>query len=341
MKILYVSCHEILEFDELTLFKELGYEFFSPMGAYYTLSGGALRPRLENPTHPKQFEEICTKLLVNDPFGEATRANLPQEMIDWADVVIFMHKPEWVRSNWGKVRHKKVVLRTIGQMVPAQERDMKPLVDQGLKILRYSPAERRIPDFAGEAGLIRFYKDPEEFKGWTGEIEKVLTFNQSIKQRGDHCHYEDYEKVTKDLPRSLYGPGNEVLPYSPGALTYDQQKEALRQHRVYMYTHTEPASYTLNFIEALMTGIPTVSFGPFIADQIYTTHAYEIPEIIQHGVNGFVSDVESTLQESLNFMLKNPEAAKQIGEAGRRTAIELFGKETIKEQWREFLEHLS
>jgi len=33
--------------------------------------------------------------------------------------------------------------------------------------------------------------------------------------------------------------------------------------------------------------------------------------------------------------------AKQIGEAGRQTAIELFGKEKIKKQWDKFFKEIT
>jgi hypothetical protein len=36
--------------------------------------------------------------------------------------------------------------------------------------------------------------------------------------------------------------------------------------------------------------------------------------------------------------LDNPQEAKIIGERGRQTAFELFGKDKIKKQWKDFLE---
>jgi glycosyltransferase involved in cell wall biosynthesis len=57
------------------------------------------------------------------------------------------------------------------------------------------------------------------------------------------------------------GPGSEDIG-GPGALTYDEMRGWLRRARVYLYTGTQPASYTLGLIEAMMTGIPVVSIGP-------------------------------------------------------------------------------
>ncbi len=50
MKILYISCHEVLEFDELSMFADLGIEVFS-VGAYllpHRPFGESLRPPIPN-----------------------------------------------------------------------------------------------------------------------------------------------------------------------------------------------------------------------------------------------------------------------------------------------------
>jgi hypothetical protein len=39
-------------------------------------------------------------------------------------------------------------------------------------------------------------------------------------------------------------------------------RDYLRRIRAYLYTGTQPASYTLGLIEAMMTGVPVVSIGP-------------------------------------------------------------------------------
>jgi hypothetical protein len=39
-------------------------------------------------------------------------------------------------------------------------------------------------------------------------------------------------------------------------------RATLRRARAYLYTGTQPASYTLGLIEAMMTGVPVVSIGP-------------------------------------------------------------------------------
>jgi glycosyltransferase involved in cell wall biosynthesis len=236
----------------------------------------------------------------------------------------------------------------------------KPL---GLKIVRYSPKESKIPSYAGSDAVIRFYKDEDEFSGWTPQSsgvmtlgqnmeKRVISIGQSVKKRKDFCGFRIFEEATKGFDRFLYGPDNEDSGIPGGLLSYSDMKKALRESRVYFYTGTYPAPYTLNFIEALMTGIPIVAIGPSMANVAafpnneYTAgyvpgqSTYEVHEIIKNGVNGFVSDDIAYLRTCITKLLENDRLAEFIGSEGRKTAIELFGKKVIKQQWKEFLEHL-
>jgi glycosyltransferase involved in cell wall biosynthesis len=51
----------------------------------------------------------------------------------------------------------------------------------------------------------------------------------------------------------------------------------LRKIRAYVYTGTQPASYTLGLIEAMMTGVPVVSIGP---ESMWVPDLFEGHEIV-------------------------------------------------------------
>jgi glycosyltransferase involved in cell wall biosynthesis len=298
-----------------------------------------------NPSSPHDIKRPGYKGYYNDHLVsvaiQCSKEDLHAELIDWADVILVMHRHDWIISNWEKMKHKKVIWRTIGQSVPDIERDLIPYREQGLKIIRYSPQEEHIKDFLGQDAVIRFYKDPEEYSHWKGHARKVMTVAQSMMQRGKFCGYEIMDEVTRGLDRVVFGPENEGIPYSGGLLSYEELKMAYRNHKVYFYTGTYPASYTLNFIEALMTGIPVVAIGKGLANLGYfQMDAYEVDKIIENGVNGFISDDIGQLKSYLNDLLYDDDLSKKIGQAGRKTAIELFGKENIKNQWRDFLESI-
>src|SRR5258706_9908687 len=129
--------------------------------------------------------------------SQCSRENLHEQLIDWADVLIFMHIPEWVVMNWPRIKHKKVIWRSIGQSSPTVEGQLILPRMEGLKVVRYSPAEQRIQGFMGEHAMIRFYKDPEEFGGYTGTIPKVITMAQSMRTpRAVACNYQTFMDAT-------------------------------------------------------------------------------------------------------------------------------------------------
>lgn len=341
-KIMYLSCHSILEFEEVSLLHELGHEVFSP-GAYVEPQNpgdASLRPGIPglvyNPDVLAKFHSIGQQFP-----GEDSKNHLTKEIVDYFDIVIVMHMPRWIKLNWQVLKEKRVIWRTIGQSIGGIEADLKLYRQQGLEIVRYSPMERNIPGFIGEDTLIRFYKDPDQYKDWNGRRECIITFAQDMKSRGRACNFEFFKDVTHPFNRRLFGSGSEEVGYwGVGKVPFEQLKQELRDNRLYFYTGTHPASYTLNFIEAWMTGIPVIAVGPGHgnADYFPGHNLYEIPDLIENGVNGFVSDEKIKLQTYVSTLLASPERAKEIGDAGRASAIKHFGKDKIKQQWEEFLD---
>ena len=209
-------------------------------------------------------------------------------------------------------------------------------------MVRYSPEERKLPGYAGEHAMIRFYKDATEFGGWTGDIPRVISIGQMVKHRDAYCGLSWFEKSTEGLDRMMIGPHNDDIETMPTALlSYDDLKAALRQNRVYFYTGTFPAPYTLGFVEAWITGIPVVSIGHEMRDRrLLPTNGpgwFEIESLLINGWNGFHANDVDTLHEYVSALLNDYALAKQIGEAGRAAAIPIFGKEAVKAQWRKLL----
>lgn len=331
MKLLYLSCHGILEYDEVRLFSEMGLDVFSAGSyAYPEWREGMPRPGIPTLTHYPDLERLASTIV-------SSGYDIPQTLIDWADTVMFMHMPEALEKNWAKLKGKRVIFRSIGQCVGHQELILKRLKAEGLEIVRYSPTEVNLPNFAGEDRMIRFYKDPEEYNGWQGTIPRVLNITQSIIQRAPFVQFDEIKQVTNALPFDIFGIGNENLENSEGAVSDEKQKALYRQYRVYIYGGTWPAPYTLSFIEAMMTGIPIIAIGKKLVEKSKGLNFYEVPEIIEDGRNGYVSDDLNYLRAAVETMLNNYDHAAQIGGAGRATAIELFGKSNIKKQWEDFL----
>lgn len=337
MRILYLSVHEILEYDELRLFTEMGHECYS-LGAYTfnpTIDDGRKRPGIPGMPDDDHFRSLATRY---------SKDEMHPEMLEGMDMVIVMHEPSFIEKNWGILsefikKGGRVVWRSIGQSIPHVERRLTPFRAQGLEIVRYAITEQTIPDNIGADAVIRFYKDPDEYKGWIGAQKHVINFTQSLKQRAKFTGYDIFMGATEGFERRVYGPGNEDLgELSGGLLTSEQQMQTLRDNRVYFYHGTYPASYTLSFIEAWMTGIPVVSVGPRLGNgkDFGDQKTFEIPYLINNGINGFYADDITTLKQIIGQLMQDDGLAKAISVKGRQRAIELFGKGIIKQQWSDF-----
>lgn len=337
MKLLLIGCHEILEKDELDLFTQLGIDCFSYQGAFSNPAG---HPTLKRPGigGMQYYPELEAEA------GTHAKTKIPKEFFDKFDAVMIHHDPFVVVGNWENMKHKKVIWRTIGQSTATVENMIRPMRYQGMKIVRMSRKEENIIGFTGSDALIQFYKDPEEWSGWTGHERRVINLSQSLKGRS-LCHYDQIMQAIEGFPALIYGVGNTDLgPLDGGRLSYDLIKGALRDNRVFIYGGTWPSPYTLALQEAMMSGIPIVAIGPQLANAVVPQPEqwdyYEIPDIIQNEKNGFYSDNMNEVRGYIAKLLDDHEFAKRISDEGRKTALRLWSKSKIMEEWKQFFAKL-
>lgn len=340
MKILYLGVHEILERDELSILTELGHDAFSFQGAYMHPEGHPTlkRPGIPGMTYHPELAEEAVKY---------AKTKIPQEFFDRFDVIIVMHDPNIIVENWDRMKHKTVIWRSIGQSTTYVENMIRKMRYEGMKIIRMSPLEENIVGYTGSDALIRFYKDPEEWKEWNGETVRAINFTQTLKGRRVFCHHDSILQIMEGFPSLIYGSGNTDLgALDGGELPYDLMKGALRDNRVFVYGGTWPSPYTLALEEAMMTGIPIVAIGRALAEELPEVaindryHYYELENIIENGKNGFISDNINELRQHVDELLQDYDLAKRISEQGRKTAIRLFGKEKIKSEWENFFKEV-
>lgn len=335
MKILYLSCHAILEYDELTILTELGHDVKSH-GVYRDPRGAYTLPRPGIPG--MEFDQEFFDLTAIHP-----KTDLTPEMIEPYDVIIIMDGENQAPliSNWERIKHKRVILRTIGQTTSSGERVLQKYKAEGLEIVRYSRKEENIPNYAGADAFIRFAKDPDEFSGWTGEDKRPINFTQSLKARNRFTHYEEIMGAMVGFDGAkVYGTGNADLgSFNGGEMPYEELKRLMRTARCYVYAGTWPAPYTLTFIEAMLTGIPIVAINKKLAHlpELEAINFYEVDEILeQAGITTF--DNIGDMRQMIETYIQDEDVAKMASEAQRELAIKLFGKAAISEQWRQFLE---
>lgn len=341
-KILYISCHEVLEYDELRMFLDLGLETFS-IGAYFWPEREKrLRPKLPWNFHDDGIYEVHNEMLKRNlsinPKDKFADRRLNKEFVDRFDVIIIMHVPEYVEINWDVIKHKPVFWRSIGQSTMDVETRILKFRKEGLKIIRYSPKESVIPGFCGEDVLIRFGKYVSDFPVWNGNNSDIITLSQSMKKRGSMCGYDIWSKVTEGFPRILFGSDNKDADMPWKFISdYNELLKEMSNHRAYFYTGTRPASYTLNFMESMLIGMPIVAIGERFC-RYEGCCTYEVRDILKDC--GFCSNIPSELRRDIKRLLDDHPFASEISERTRDTAISLFSSDIIKERWKQLFSSL-
>lgn len=337
MNVLLLASHAVAEYDDIRMLTDLGYDVFCP-GGYQDPANPAelIRPALPDVPVHRDLIEACevVRRERGDP-GDAidwAKAHIPDTVLDWCDVIIVHHFPErWIGAQWDRIKHKRVIWRTCGQSNPQLELMMRPLRSQGLEIVRYSPKEAeafsRFHTFAGEDALIRFGKYPSDWTGWIGDDPIVINIAQHDRVphgRDEFLNWSFWERATARLNAHFYGPNSELIG-GGGELAFYGMQLQLRHARAYLYTGTQPASYTLGLIEAMMTGIPTFSIGPM---QMVLPTLFEA-----HEITDFWSDNTVAAHKRIGELLVDDDAARAMSKIQRAEAIRLFSVENVGPQW--------
>jgi hypothetical protein len=346
MNILLLASHAVAEYDDVRMFHDLGYGIFAP-GGYEDpgKSGEGIRPAL--PQVPRHDDLIAACQEQRERFGEPGRhidwakARLHPDVIEWADVIIAHHFIDpWLTDQWDAIKHKRVIWRTCGQSNPELERTMTPFVDDGLQVVRYSPAEERFfgnhGAFAGQHALIRFGKYPDDYGPWNGFARTVGNVTQDFMARGEAVGYPFWLAATEGLPTRPVGKGAMLLPSGEpvSPLPYQMMLDYLKDIRAYLYCGTRPASYTLALIEAMLSGVPVVSIGPnawgagWGGADLFEAHEFA------YAWSPSVEGTRMILRDLLDFH----EHAENASRATREMAIAYFGIERIGQRWKDFLE---
>jgi hypothetical protein len=342
VNILLCLSHSIEESQQLQLFHELGYGVAS-IGGYIDPAHphDPKRPALPQVPMVPEVKAAVDSLGTPDNLG-AAQSRIPDAILDWLGddgVIVYHHYLDRLFGQWDRIRdwmdgspRRRVIWRSVGQSVAHNENQAMPFRRDGLERVAYSPKEANIPGYSGHDALIRFWMDPEEYKGWTGEDPVVINITQHLAQRHPYTNYEFWRDATEGLPAMPLGPGSEAIG-GPGELSYEDMHTALRRARAYLYTGTQPASYTLGLIEAMMTGIPVVSIGP----SHHSIFPYG-PDLFEgHELVGTWAEDPPYVRNMLRSYLTEPERATFDSVTLRQRAIDLFGKATIAEQWKAFL----
>jgi glycosyltransferase involved in cell wall biosynthesis len=217
--------------------------------------------------------------------------------------------------------------------VRSNEVEAKPFRMSGLERVLYSPKERNIPEFSGDDALIRFWGEQVD-EPWVGDDAIVIQISQHLRQRDPYTNWEFWDTATRGLPRLAIGPGSEVIG-GPGAVSFEEMKSYLMNSRAFLWTGSQPASYTLGLIEAMHAGIPTVSIG---CEWMQVDYGHTARDQFEgHEIAILSGDDPNAVRWTLKDLLAEDEFAETISRQTRARARELFDRETVGQQWKAYL----
>ncbi len=156
--------------------------------------------------------------------------------------------------------------------------------------------------------------DPETYGGWTGEDATVLSVIHSWRERG--WHYAMYTEAAESLP-TLHV---DHLDPSKPVYRYEDLQRAMRRSRVYL--HDGEQEYTITLIEAMMTGMPLVSF-PLPGIERY----------VVHGHNGFVARTAAEVRDFCGMLLADEGLARAMGARSREMALRDHHEDRWRRDW--------
>ncbi len=156
--------------------------------------------------------------------------------------------------------------------------------------------------------------DPDSYGPYTGEDAHVLSVIHSWQERG--WHYKTYLEGTTDVPTLHI----DHLDSSKAVQKYDDIQRLLRRSRVYL--HDGEQEYTITLIEAMMTGMPIVSF-----------RLPGIERYVVEGENGFVVDNAKQLRDRCQMLLHDADLARKMGAASRAMAVRDYDEARWRRDW--------
>lgn len=156
--------------------------------------------------------------------------------------------------------------------------------------------------------------DVDAYGPWTGEDRHVLSIIHSYRERG--WHHAQYVEAMRDVPTLHI----DHLDPSKTVHTYDDILRALRRSRVYL--HDGEQEYTITLLEAMMTGMPLVSFA-----------LPGIERYVVHGRNGFVGRTASEIREYCRMLLDDDALAAKMGAESRAMAVAQYDERRWRREW--------
>lgn len=333
-KLLNIIAHDIFEAKNIEMYSSMGFEV-QTTGVYsdpFNMDPSKSHlPKVKGNFNSNLVEEFRSLNPNGFTYG-TSQLNLSSSFVNKFDVVLFSWIIEPLFQDFAKFTSVPTFYQTFGQSDGNRESLLRKLRSVRIPVVRMSENERFFPNYAGADAIIDLQIDTNFYKGWTGEDRFIYTVNSAFNQRRFESNTSEYQIVTRDLPKKLYGTHNESLKesYCYGSATSEELLKQFQINRLYFSLGTKPCPVVLSFKEAMSTGQPVITWGPKLGGPTFAAHTF-----IENGVNGFFSDDLTELREYAKLLLEDHDLAKKISESGRQTALDNFGMDVIGPKWLE------
>lgn len=179
----------------------------------------------------------------------------------------------------------------------------------------------------GEAEVIHHGVDTSVFKPFPLEKKRhCLSVVNDFVNRDIFCGFRLWQQTTQGLPVHVLGD-------TPGLSRPAGSVQELVQHY-------NEAQVFLN--TSLVSPIPTVVLEAMACGcAVASTSNCMLPEIIEHGVNGLLSNDPAELAGFCRMLLDDAGLCRRLGEAARRTVLERFSMGAFLKKWNDVFERAS
>lgn len=204
---------------------------------------------------------------------------------------------------------------------PRQQFDSLRMM-RGERNVFLSEFSRQAWDWAGDYTIIPAAVDTEFFAPAKEDIRynHVLSIVNDWKERDYFCGYRLWEEVImkSNIPHRVRGINKDWT--TPTANVFELRNE-YTSSQIFLNTSLwSSCPYTL--LEAMSCGCAVVS-----------TETTMIPDVIEHGKTGFLSNNPDELREHINVLLNDPAMCREFGAAARKSVQEKYGLPKFIDNW--------
>jgi hypothetical protein len=341
LNILYLACHETLEYDDVRMFTEMGHRVFS-VGGLANPDGPQPATR---PTMAGFHSRDWWSAFAGDASNDLTAKRVTREFAQRFDVAVVNHDPALLDTNMGALSGMPIVFRSIGQSNYHREAILARHLD-AVHVVRYSQKEVGLPNFCRTDRVIYFAKFLTDYPRWDGG-SRAITFHNSFPTRATVSvpTLSQYDEIARSGPFDLYGFWNDGVEAWRGLASADQQLELFRTAGAYVYVYSVPPSYTLSLVEAMLVGVPVVAPSASAVRSIlgatadacgFTAARYEVSEFLDHDPS-LIWNTANEVPFRVRALLEEPERSQVISQRLRSKASALFDVRKVAPQWQQLL----